>query len=147
MFKLFKILILLAPFMFCFANNSKSSELTFKFINPSFGGDALAGSFLLQQAQMQNEFKEDKRKSLFPQKSFLERFTESFTSSLLHRLANKLVERIVGADGEIVTGTYYLGNYQIVITQEGNYYKMVITDLATQQTTEIMIPIISMPQG
>lgn len=59
--KLLSVIAALILFVFitCEAN---CSELIFQFVSPSFGGNPLNGSFLLQQAQLQNKFKEKKRK-------------------------------------------------------------------------------------
>jgi curli production assembly/transport component CsgF len=120
-----------------------ASELTFKFINPSFGGDALYGTYLLQQAQVQNKFKEEK-KSLYQPKSLLERFTESFTSQLLYRMANIMLNKIFGENNQLPEGegTYYIGNFQIYYKspQDDPYYTFEITDLSTGQTTTIKMP-------
>lgn len=118
-----------------------ASELTFKFINPSFGGDALYGTYLLQQAQLQNKFKEEK-KSLYQPKSLLERFTESFTSQLLYRMADIMLDQIFGNDNQLPDQekTYTIGNFRIHFIPGTDTYTFEITDLSTGQTTTIEMP-------
>ena len=45
-----------------------SSELVYTPINPSFGGSALNGSFLLSKAQAQNKHKAEQSKKSFEEK-------------------------------------------------------------------------------
>lgn len=120
-----------------------ASELTFKFTNPSFGGDPLYGTFLLQQAQLQNKFKE-KPSFLYQPKSLLDRFSEFFTNQLIYRMANLMLDQIFGKDGTLPEErqTYTVGNFRISFDPIGksDFYVFTIEDLSTGQTTSIEIP-------
>lgn len=130
-------------FFFLWFTQVRASELTFKFTIPSLGGDPLMGGYYLQQAQLQNKFKEEK-KPLFQPKSLLDRFTESLTSQLLYRMADTLLDQIFGNDGTINPGSYKIGNFQINLTEEQrdgtSYYIFEITDTSTGQTTVLELP-------
>ncbi len=118
-----------------------ASELTFKFTNPSFGGDAFYGTYLLQQAQLQNKFKEEK-KSLYQPKSLLDRFTESFTSQLLYHMADIMLNQIFGENNQLPDQekTYTIGNFRIHFIPGTDTYTFEITDISTGQTTTIEMP-------
>lgn len=137
--------LLIVVFIYVFFSSiyARASELTFKFTIPSLGGDPLLGGYYLQQAQLQNKFKEG-RKPLFQPKTLLERFTESFTNQLLYRMANAILNQMFGENGEINEGTYTIGNYKIVLRSEQrdstDYYIFEITDMSTGQTTTLELP-------
>ncbi len=117
-----------------------ASQLEFQFVNPSFGGNPLNGSYLLQQAQVQNKFKEE-RKPLFPQKSLIERFTDSFTNQLLYRMSDYILDRLFGDSGlPTEPQTYTIGNFRIEYDPTGSNYKFTITNLSTGETTTIEVP-------
>lgn len=138
---MFKTFLLMFILIFLTFNKISASELTFKFINPAFGGDAIYGGFLLQQAQMQNKFKDTSR-SLFPQKSILDRFTESFTNQLLYRMANIMLNQIFGEDNQLPDreAVYSIGNFRIHYIPDSEKYTFEITDLSTGQTTTLEVP-------
>ena len=118
-----------------------SSELTFRFLNPSFGGDPLYGSFLLQEAQTQNTFKE-KSASFYRAKSLLERFSESFTNQLVYRMANLMLDKIFGENNQLPTElvTYTIGNFRITFDPTGENYVFEIYDLSTGESTRLEMP-------
>lgn len=124
-------------------SNLTASELTFKFTNPSFGGDPLYGSFLLQQAQLQNRFKEQPS-FLFQPKSLLDRFSEFFTNQLIYRMADLMLDQIFGREGTLPEDkqTYTVGNFRISFDpiSKSDFYVFTIEDLSTGQTTTIEIP-------
>lgn len=128
---------------FIFSYNLFASELTFRFTSPSFGGDPLYGTFLLQQAQLQNKFKE-KPSFLYQPKSLLDRFSEFFTNQLIYRMADIMLDQIFGEDGTLPTEkqTYTIGNFRISFDPitKSDFYIFTIEDLSTGQTTAIEIP-------
>lgn len=118
-----------------------ASELTFQFINPSFGGNPLNGSYLLQQASMQNKFKEDTT-SWFKQQTVAERFTETFTNQLLYRMSYAILDQIFGPNNTLPDKpvTYTIGTFQIFFDPTGTNNVFTITDLTTGQSTTVEIP-------
>ena len=139
-------MLLLATLVFSLSitfSTGHTSELTFKFTIPSLGGDPLYSTYYLQQAQLQNEFKE-RSKPLFKPKSLIERFTESLTSQLLYRMADTILDQIFGDDGSLRTGEYTIGNFKIGLSEEqrnGTYYYIFrILDISTNQETILELP-------
>ena len=114
-----------------------ASELTYTPVNPSFGGNPLNGSFLLNQATLQNRFKEEKPVKAL--KSPLERFTEQLESSAFSRIADKIVKTAFGED-TLKPGEYTFGNYKVSVTTDAGGIKTVITEIGTGNTTTIQVP-------
>ncbi|WP_286823053.1 curli assembly protein CsgF, partial [Idiomarina sp. UBA1919] len=75
------------------AVNAAATEIVYQPINPSFGGNPMNGSFLLQKAQSQNA-----HSAPDADRSFVDRFREALERNII----NSLTRRI--ADGEIVEG-------------------------------------------
>ncbi|MBV2129912.1 curli assembly protein CsgF [Arsukibacterium indicum] len=109
-----------------------ATELVYTPINPSFGGNPLNGNFLLQKAQSQNGFKEER-----PTLSFVDKFQEALERNII----NSLTRRI--ADGELVDGVYNTGEFLVEISTGTDGSVIVnITNLDTGEVTIITIPVI-----
>lgn len=109
-----------------------STELVYTPINPSFGGNPLNGNFLLQKAQSQNAYAEER-----PTLSFVDKFQEALERNII----NSLTRRI--ADGDLVDGVYNTGEFLVEITTGTDGSVIVnITNLDTGEVTIITIPVI-----
>lgn len=109
-----------------------ATELVYTPINPSFGGNPLNGNFLLQKAQSQNGYKEER-----PTLSFVDKFQEALERNII----NSLTRRI--ADGELVDGVYNTGEFLVEIATGTDGSVIVnITNLDTGEVTIITIPVI-----
>jgi curli production assembly/transport component CsgF len=109
-----------------------ATELVYTPINPSFGGNPLNGNFLLQKAQSQNGFSEER-----PTLSFVDKFQEALERNII----NSLTRRI--ADGELVDGIYNTGEFLVEISTGTDGSVIVnITNLDTGEVTIITIPVI-----
>ncbi|MAD76982.1 MAG: curli production assembly protein CsgF [Rheinheimera sp.] len=111
---------------------ASATELVYTPINPSFGGNPLNGNFLLQKAQSQNSFSEER-----PTLSFVDKFQEALERNII----NSLTRRI--ADGDLVDGIYNTGEFLVEITTGTDGSVIVnITNLDTGEVTIITIPVI-----
>ena len=109
-----------------------ATELVYTPINPSFGGNPLNGNFLLQKAQSQNSFTEER-----PTLSFVDKFQEALERNII----NSLTRRI--ADGDLVDGVYNTGEFLVEISTGTDGSVIVnITNLDTGEVTIITIPVI-----
>lgn len=130
--KILSTVIVLIFFAFM-ATVANSSELIFQFTNPSFGGNPLNGSFLLQQAQLQNKFKEKTE-----EKSLLEQFEPMYQAQYLSKILDDAYENN-GAN--LVDGaTYTVGGLQITVTKANNVITLVVLDPATGRQTTFQVP-------
>ncbi|MBA3988422.1 curli assembly protein CsgF [Aliidiomarina maris] len=114
----------------CMSKPVMATQLVYEPINPSFGGNPLNGSFLLQKAQSQNAHRADTS-----QRSFVQRFQEQLERNII----NSLTRRI--ADGELVEGIYDTGEYTVeVIGQPDGSVLVYITNNASGELTVITMP-------
>ncbi|WP_417362356.1 curli assembly protein CsgF [Gallaecimonas pentaromativorans] len=107
-----------------------ATELVYTPINPSFGGNPLNGSFLLNKAQSQNDHQaEDESLS----------FEDQFKAALERNIISSLTRRI--SDGEVTEGTWDTGDYRIDVSAgDGSGVIVTITNLATGEVTIITMP-------
>lgn len=112
------------------ATQAFATQLVYEPINPSFGGNPMNGSFLLQKAQSQNAHRPDTN-----QRSFVQRFQEQLERNII----NSLTRRI--ADGELVEGIYDTGEYTVeVIGQPDGSVLVYITHNDSGEITIITMP-------
>ena len=116
---------------------ANATELIYTPVNPSFGGNPLNWSGLLNQATLQNKFQEGR--PLRVPKSPLERFTEQLEYSVFSRMANRIVDTAFGED-TLQPGEYVFGNYKISVTTDASGITTIITEISTGNTTTIQIP-------
>jgi curli production assembly/transport component CsgF len=116
-----------------------SSELVYTPINPSFGGSALNGSFLLGKAQAQN-----KHKAAQSKKSFEEKVSDALERATLSDIVSKYKDTVLGENAGFNNGedsTFFSGDYQIdILSANSDSITIEITDLLTGKVTIIEIP-------
>ncbi|MYN12053.1 curli assembly protein CsgF [Pusillimonas sp. TS35] len=123
------------------AGSASASELIYHPRNPSFGGNPLNGSILLNQAQItsHHEPPDVGADGLgIEQKTPLEIFNETLERSILAQMASAASSRIIGPDGKFVPGTLETINYIITVKDMGTYMEITTTDKVTgaQVTTQ-----------
>ncbi len=110
----------------------QASELVYTPVNPNFGGSPLNGSHLLNSANAQNTYKDSSSsRSSYEPPSALDRFASSLESRLLSQLMTDI--------GNGNTGSMVTDDYIIDITDDGGALTVTITDLATNESTEIQV--------
>jgi len=110
----------------------QAGELVYQPVNPNFGGNPLNGSYLLGNAQAQNDYKDpDSRSSSFQQRSALDRFTDSLESRLLNQLLTDV--------GEGNSGTLVTDDFVVDIQDDSGNLTVRIEDRSTGETTEIQV--------
>lgn len=118
--------------LFMLSAGIQATELVYTPINPSFGGNALNGNFLLQKAQSQNG-----HTAANPGQSFVDKFRDALERNII----NSLTRRI--ADGELVEGVYNTGEFLVeVVTDTDGSVIVNITNLDSGEVTIITIPVI-----
>ena len=113
--------------------SASATELVYQPINPSFGGNSLNGTYLLNNAQAQDRHKDPDASSYgYQRPTELERLTSSLQSRLLSQL---LADVGAGNTGSITTD-----DFTITISDSGGgTLDLVITDLTTGETTTISV--------
>jgi curli production assembly/transport component CsgF len=119
---------LLVGAIFMCAGSAQATELIYTPVNPSFGGSALNGSFLLNKAQAQND------NSRGNDKDFVTRFQESLERNIINTITRGV------ADGDITDGTYDTGDFRVVVSPTVNGVMLTITNILTGEVTVIEMP-------
>jgi len=118
-----------------------SSEITYRPINPSFGGDPFNGSFLLQSADIQNQHTDSDLSSLFEEPSTADQFADAIRGSIIGASASQLV-RAVFQDGAPPTGTFTLDGATVdYITLANGRVRITVTDGITTNILEVPPPV------
>lgn len=119
------------------AGTGYATELIYTPVNPAFGGNPLNGSYLLGSAQAQNDHGSSGTASRFSERSALDRFTDSLESRLLNQLISN-----IGAGN---TGTLVTDDFIVDIVDQDGVLTVIVTDLATNETTEIEVAGLNAP--
>ncbi|MCE9789694.1 MULTISPECIES: curli assembly protein CsgF [Shewanella] len=112
------------------AFSGQATELVYTPINPSFGGNPLNGSFLLNKAQAQNDNQPSGN-----EKDFVTRFKESLERNIINSITRGV------ADGDITDGVYDTGDYRVEVASTGSGVMLTITNLLSGEVTVIEMPI------
>jgi curli production assembly/transport component CsgF len=118
------------------AGGAGASEIIYRPINPSFGGDPNNGPFLLNEAQAQNTFKDPPA----AQKTALQQFNDQLNNEILYGLASKLTTAAFGEGSGIQAGHYQMGNFSVDISKSSGGLSVNILDTSTGNTTTVQIP-------
>ena len=119
------------------ANMAPASELVYEPINPSFGGSPFNAQWLLDSAQAQNRFEEER-----PERDYLEEFEEMLSRRIFYRMSRYIIDEAFGEYGEeeFQPGHYEIGNYYIDITTDGALITVVISDKLSGESTTVEVP-------
>ena len=110
-----------------------ATELVYTPVNPSFGGNPLNGTWLLNNAQAQNDHDDPSvgSRSAFAGTSALERFTNQLESRMLSQLLDNV------ANGN--TGSMSTDSFIINVIDDSGALSIQITDRATGEISEIQV--------
>ncbi|MCA0899409.1 curli assembly protein CsgF [Microbulbifer agarilyticus] len=109
-----------------------ATELIYEPTNPNFGGNPLNGTFLLQNAQSQDDHDDpDSPADLYQQPSALDRFTDSLETRLLNQLLTDVGD---GNSGELITDDFI-----VQIVDNDGVLTVLITDRSTGDKSEIVV--------
>lgn len=115
-------------------STTSAQDFVYQPINPAFGGNVLNYGWMLNSANAQNPFSDEKE-----EENTLDQFTESLNQQLLNQLSRDLISDQFGEEG-LTEGTYQFGDFQIDITPGLDGLVIIITDFATGGQTSITIP-------
>lgn len=120
--------------------NLSASELVYTPVNPSFGGNPLNGSMLLNKAQSQN-----KHKAPLNEKSYAEKFQESLERAYINRMVREITDLAFGetTDNSIFEqdSIFMSGDYEIqVLTSGVDVITVQITNTVTGEVVVMEVP-------
>jgi curli production assembly/transport component CsgF len=132
------LLLILLVLLICFlAISAKAGEISYKPINPNFGGNPFNDGILLGAANAQNPY-ERKRETQDP----TEQFVRSLQSRLFSGLASQVQDAIFGDDPQ-ESGTFTVGDQQVSFFRGLETISLEISNLADGSTTVIEVPVVS----
>lgn len=114
-----------------------SADMTYRPVNPSFGGDTFNSSHLQALATIENQYKP--KANAGETQSESERFLNMLESRLYSGLASQVSEAIFGENAQ-PSGTITFDDQTIQFNNNGTSIQLVVTDLNTGQVTNIVIP-------
>lgn len=118
------------------AGSSQAQELSFKFINPSFGGNPFYSDHLLGIATAQRPERPAEDDGL----SEGEQFARQIQSRILSALSSSIVEAITGSDPGS-SGEFTVGDQTIFFERTLTEIRLTITDNVTGEITTIVVPV------
>ena len=120
--------------------NTQASELVYKPLNPSFGGNPMNGSFLLVKANAQNKYK-----APVANKSYAEKFQESLERAYISKMVREITDMAFGEEADSnffgEDSIFSSGDYEIlVLTSNSDAITVQITNTITGEITVIEVP-------
>jgi curli production assembly/transport component CsgF len=113
-----------------------AQDITYKPIDPSFGGNPFNSAHLLGIANAQNDYKDPKATTNSSQADI---FARQLQSRLLSALSSQIVNAIFG-DNPQESGTISIGGQTIEFVRSLTEVTLTITDDDTGEVTTIVIP-------
>ena len=114
-----------------------AQDLSYKPINPTFGGNPFNSSHLLGIANAQNDYRDPSSTTGSSQGDI---FARQLQSRLLSAVSSQLVDAIFGENPQ-ESGTFSLGGQTITFFRDLESVTITITDDATGEVTTIVVPL------
>jgi curli production assembly/transport component CsgF len=136
--KTMRPLALIVMTFFVLTNAVAAGTLLYTPTNPSFGGNPLNGSFLLNEAQAQNHFAQSAGSSAASQPLTQGQiFAQELTSQLYSSLANQITQQIFGENAK-PNGSFAFDGTTINYQRVGGNIQISIND--GQTITNVTVP-------
>ena len=116
---------------------AQAGELSYKPINPNFGGNPFNDGILLGAANAQDPY-EREREVLDP----TDQFVRSLQSRLFSGLASQVQDAIFGDDPQD-SGTFTVGDQQVSFFRGLEVISLEISNLADGSSTTIEVPVVT----
>ncbi|MPQ46566.1 curli production assembly/transport component CsgF [Marinifilum sp. N1E240] len=124
---------LLKPFSVC------AQDFVYTPINSNFGGNIYNYNWLINSANQQNKIEDPTAEDGY-QTDPLDDFQDNLNRQILNQLSSQLVNQIFGEGGDLETGTYNLGSYQVDIYEDASGVTVNIQDITNGNYTNVVIP-------
>jgi len=118
-------------------SGAQAQDLTYKPINPTFGGNSFNSSHLLGVANAQNDYKD---KSKAAQSSQADAFARQLQSRLLSAVSSQIVDAIFGQNPQ-ERGKVQLGGQTIEFVRDLVNVTITITTDSTGEVTTLVVPL------
>lgn len=140
--KNFKLYLLFASaIVLLFSGKSMAQQFVYTPINPNFGGYYYNGSWMLAEAQAQNNKTAPSSSSSYNPYSSdpLQNFQSSLNQQILSQLSQKIVTSAFG-ESALTKGHYQLGSYVIDINPSSDGLHVNIQDNSNGGQTTVVVP-------
>ena len=117
---------------------AQAQQLTYQPTNPAFGGSPLNYNWLVQSAQLQNEFQEDGSNRF--RRDPLADFESSLQRQILNQLSRELITNRFGDLDLTQPGTFNFGDFQLDVVPGIDGISIRIFNLLTGEETTVTIP-------
>lgn len=126
---------------FCvLASNAFAGDFVYQPVNPSFGGNPLNSSHLLQMAEIQNAFiDDDPFNDLFDEPSLADDFADAIRNGMVSIAAGELIDAIV--QREDPDGTMELDGAIVTWNTIGDRVTIRVNDGTSVNVLDIPIPV------
>ncbi len=119
---------------------ARAGQLVYTPVNPTFGGAADNGAYLLDTANAVNKHGAPATDSSTSSTSALSEFNQELESAILSRVASSVTSSIVGSSGALQPGTISTGQFTISVTQVSTgLLQVTTTDTTTGQSTTFQV--------
>ncbi len=125
--------------LFLFTSEISAQQFVYRPINPSFGGDAYNGSWLLAQAQAQNNISETSQAASSYNRNPLDDFKDNLNRQILSQISRQLVSTSFG-ENALSKGHYELGDYVIDVLPSDQGVNISILEASTGNETTVIVP-------
>ena len=133
-------IVLSLLFLISFSGNIQGQDLTYKPVNPAFGGNSFNYQWLLNSAKEQNLLQNKTiNRPTSQNATTLDDFTKSLNRQLLSQLSRQLVSAQFGENG-LGEGNYSIGSFDIEVQNISEGISITINDASTGGQTQIIIP-------
>lgn len=123
------------------ASDALADDLTYQPLSPSFGGSPLNSSFLLQTAEIQNQFIDDGQfDDLFAEPSLADEFSNALRSTLVSITTGELLDAVVSREDP--TGTISLDGATVSYETIGDRVIVTVSDGVTTNTLDLPVPVV-----
>ena len=134
-----KKLLITAIFLLAFTHIAIwAQDFVYQPINPAFGGNPYNYSWMLAQAQAQNDFTEDNTYA-YAEEDPLAGLQNDINRQVLQSLTQQFYQNQFGENG-LTEGYYKFGSYEIDISPVSEGMQVRIIDIYTGSETTIIIP-------
>ena len=133
--------LLMLFFALSLTTQLSAQQLKYKPINPAFGGDTFNYQWLLQSAEIQNQFTDPAANGgLGDRASELDAFADGLNRQLLSQLSRSLLSAQTNFEDGLQPGTFTFGNLEVEVLESLEGLVINILDTNTGDTTTVVIP-------
>lgn len=116
-----------------------AQQLTYKPLNPAFGGETFNYQWMLSSATAQNGFTAPS--SARTNQSDLDRFGESLNSQVLSQISRRLLQQQIDGIGDLTEpGTFSFGSLAIEVFESDEGLVINILDTSNGEQTQVIVP-------